>query len=145
MTGPSTWSFVHEDGQVLRPDPARVVAKTFLPGQEIEGSGRSRATAVLDRVLAIPDDEVTGLLAATMNSYGPRHGDLATLLEDRFELVAHRLVGRGLRIQAVGAGLEMASQPAARHLPAAIDARPPCLCTPGHDSLLGNIPVHQFG
>ena len=92
MTGPSTWSFVHEDGQVLRPDPARVVAKTFLPGQEIEGSGRSRATAVLDRVLAIPDDEVTGLLAATMNSYGPRHGDLATLLEDRFELVAHRLM-----------------------------------------------------
>jgi predicted GH43/DUF377 family glycosyl hydrolase len=75
----------------LRPDPQRVIARTFLPGQEILTSGVSRATAVLDRISRLSESEVERLLAVTMASFSPRHHDLAGLLDSRFELVAHRL------------------------------------------------------
>jgi len=76
---------------VLRPDPNRVVSKLFLPGQEFLNSERSRSAAVLDRVLALPETEVSRLLAATLASFGTRHRDLAATLESRFALVSHRL------------------------------------------------------
>ena len=36
---------------VLRADPSRVIAKLFLPGQEILANGISRADQVIHRVL----------------------------------------------------------------------------------------------
>jgi predicted GH43/DUF377 family glycosyl hydrolase len=82
---------VRRTPHVLLPNPARVVAKIFLPGQELAASARSRSTAVLDRVLALSDDSVSESLAAAMASFGPRHHGLATTLESHFDLVAHRL------------------------------------------------------
>jgi len=77
---------------VLRADPTRVVSKVFLPGQEIAASGRSRSDGVLERVLALPEETVRELLGATLESFGPRHRDLATTLDARFSLVAHRVL-----------------------------------------------------
>jgi len=82
---------IRRAGHVLRPDPNRVVSKLFLPGQEFLNSERSRSAAVLDRVLALPETEVSRLLAATLASFGTRHRDLAATLESRFALVSHRL------------------------------------------------------
>ena len=82
---------VRRTPHVLRPDPARVVTKIFLPGQELAASARSRSTAVLDRVLALSDEAVVESLATAMSSFGTRHRDLAATLEARFDLVAHRL------------------------------------------------------
>ena len=53
-----TRPLVRRTPHVLRPDPARVVTKIFLPGQELAASARSRSTAVLDRVLALSEEEV---------------------------------------------------------------------------------------
>ena len=82
---------VRRTPHVLLPDPARVVTKIFLPGQELAASARSRSTAVLDRVLALSDEAVGESLATALASFGPRHHGLATTLESRFDLVAHRL------------------------------------------------------
>ena len=84
-------ALVRRTEHVIRPDPSRVIAKTFLPGQEFLMSGKSRASAVLDRVLALTEPEVVALLATTLASFGPRHRDLPETLEARFELVSHRL------------------------------------------------------
>ena len=45
-------------GPRLRPDPRRVVARLFRPGQEMMGNGESRAAGVVRRILALPDDDV---------------------------------------------------------------------------------------
>jgi len=80
---------------VLRPDPRRVIAKLFLPGQEMLISGESRATAVIGRVLAMSRPEVAATLAATMTAFSGRHRDLERTLEEHFVLVAHRIVDHG--------------------------------------------------
>jgi predicted GH43/DUF377 family glycosyl hydrolase len=84
-------ALVRRTDVVLRPDPSRVIAKTFLPGQELLTLGQSRATDVLDRILDMAEDDVCRVLAATLESFGPRHRDLTATLESRFGLVEHRL------------------------------------------------------
>ncbi|HZQ76003.1 MAG TPA: glycoside hydrolase family 130 protein [Acidimicrobiia bacterium] len=77
----------------LRPDARRVVTRLFLPGQEMLGSGESRAAGVVERILALPDDEVSSALDALMAGFAGRHRRLRATLEEHFELVAHRLAG----------------------------------------------------
>jgi predicted GH43/DUF377 family glycosyl hydrolase len=75
----------------LRPDGRRVVAKTFLPGQEILTPGISRATGVLGRIARMSDAEAEAILEVTLNGFTSHHPDLRAMLDSRFELVAHRL------------------------------------------------------
>lgn len=76
---------------VLRPNPARVITKVFLPGQELLTPGSSRATTVLDRILALSDEQVAPTLAAAMAAFGNRHQRIADTFEARFQLIAHRI------------------------------------------------------
>ena len=107
MTGRTAVPLVRWTPHVLKADPTRVVVKTFLPGQELLTLGESRATAVLERVLEMTSVEVDTWLAATLESFGPRHLDLPAILMSRFELVAHRLPRPGrvskARRQLIGA------------------------------------------
>lgn len=80
---------------MLRPDPARVVTALFLPGQEPSASGGSRSGAVVERVLALSADQVDTELAALESTFEGRHRDLSTTWEQHFELVRHRVHGRG--------------------------------------------------
>ena len=80
---------------VLRPDPTRVVTNMFLPGQEMLIHGSSRASAVLDRVLALTDEQVDRALGRTDAEFAGRHRDLAATFDERFTLIAHRLVDPG--------------------------------------------------
>jgi predicted GH43/DUF377 family glycosyl hydrolase len=82
---------VRRTDHVLRPDPRRVVTQLFLPGQERLTVGASRASTVLDRVLALTDDEVDRALEQTLRAFGTRHRDLAGTFERRFLKIAHRL------------------------------------------------------
>jgi len=84
-------SFVRRGTDVLRPDPSRVISKLFLPGQEILARGVSRADAVIQRVLAMTDEEVSVTLAATVRRFSDRHADLRGVFAEHFVLVAHRL------------------------------------------------------
>lgn len=82
---------VRRTDHVLRPDRRRVVTLLFLPGQERLTVGASRASTVLDRVLALTDDEVDRALDQALRAFGTRHRDLTGTFERRFRLIAHRL------------------------------------------------------
>jgi predicted GH43/DUF377 family glycosyl hydrolase len=73
----------------LRPDPRRVLAKPFLPGEEIVPCGPSRATLLMDRILDLPEPEVISALESVMTSFSSRHEEFEQILERHFERVAH--------------------------------------------------------
>jgi predicted GH43/DUF377 family glycosyl hydrolase len=75
----------------LHPDPARVVARLFVAGQELGGGGSSRALGVVARVLALDDAEVTVRLAELRERFGHRHRDLDAVFARHAERVAGRL------------------------------------------------------
>ena len=83
----------------LRPDASRTVSRLFVPGQETLIRGDSRAKAVIDRVLAMTEDEVDHTIARTTGRFAGRFRDLDSTLERNFALVAHRL-GGGITVSA---------------------------------------------
>ncbi|MCW2538808.1 MAG: glycosidase related protein [Frankiales bacterium] len=85
--------FVRRLSPVLQPDPARVITKLFLPGQEILARGISRADAVIQRVLAMSEDQVSLTLAATLADFGGRHHDLTAIFAEHYKPLAHRTPG----------------------------------------------------
>jgi predicted GH43/DUF377 family glycosyl hydrolase len=81
--------FVRRTSHRIEHDPRRVIAKPYLPGEEIApGSAPSRAAQLMERILAIPDVEVAGLLEQTLASFSGRHRRFEQLLEQNFELVS---------------------------------------------------------
>ncbi len=88
-----TPALVVRDSTVLRPDPRRVIARQFLPGQEVLADGRSRVDAVITRVLSMTSEEAGRTLAETVALFADRHDDLAALFAQHFAPVAHQLEG----------------------------------------------------
>jgi predicted GH43/DUF377 family glycosyl hydrolase len=72
----------------------------FLPGQEAMTRGSSRATPVLDRILALSEAQVQRTLTSTIASFGNRHRGITEILDTRFELIAHRVADREALSQA---------------------------------------------
>jgi predicted GH43/DUF377 family glycosyl hydrolase len=70
------------------PDPRRVIAKPFLPGEQVFPDGHSRTRRVVDRVLAMPDETVSETLEATIEQFGDRHRGLDEILKRNFDLVS---------------------------------------------------------
>nr|WP_211247212.1 glycoside hydrolase family 130 protein [Cryptosporangium arvum] len=92
MTAP----VLHRTDAGLRPDPSRVVARLFLPGEELPRV-RSRVGAVVTRVLALPDDEVEQITADLLSDYSTRHrGYRAMLVEHAAVVRSH--IGRDVEL-----------------------------------------------
>ncbi|HSY15270.1 MAG TPA: glycoside hydrolase family 130 protein [Jatrophihabitantaceae bacterium] len=72
---------------MLNPDPSRVIARLFLPGEELT-AGRSRSAAVVERVLALPEAEVEEIAASLIGDYGDRHRNYAAMLIEHACLVS---------------------------------------------------------
>jgi predicted GH43/DUF377 family glycosyl hydrolase len=70
---------VHHLDAELRPDPSRVIARLFLPGEELP-HGRSRAGAVVRRVLALPEADVERMTIELARSFAGRHREYAAML-----------------------------------------------------------------
>jgi predicted GH43/DUF377 family glycosyl hydrolase len=70
------------------PDATRVLAKPFLPGEEILLPGQSRAHLLMRRILAIPEARVAELNAEILQRFGGRHRDFTQILDRQFEAVA---------------------------------------------------------
>lgn len=83
-------SLVMRTDVVLRPDPARVIPKLFLPGQEVLIRGDSRAEPVIRRLMQLPETVVQDELAATRAAFATRYRDLDALLMSRFAQIAPR-------------------------------------------------------
>jgi predicted GH43/DUF377 family glycosyl hydrolase len=76
---------------VLTADPTRVLARLFVPGHELSHDVRSRASGVLARILALPEDEVGLTLKRVCDRYLGRHRDLPGVLRANYERIAHRV------------------------------------------------------
>jgi predicted GH43/DUF377 family glycosyl hydrolase len=75
----------------LRPDPTRVILRFFVPGcGDIEPSV-SRAGSVIDRVLALSEDEVESHLVSIYERFNHRHLDLERKFIHHAELASVRL------------------------------------------------------
>jgi predicted GH43/DUF377 family glycosyl hydrolase len=77
-------------------DPSRVIAKPYLPGEEISADSSNRADLLMARILAVPEEEVSAILQDTLVRFGTRHHHFEELLERHFSLVAHRVGGAAL-------------------------------------------------
>ncbi len=75
---------------LLRNDPSRVIAKPYLPGEEVANDTTiTRAGLLLARIAALSEEEVAVILEQTREQFGARHRNLDSLLERHFELVEH--------------------------------------------------------
>jgi len=88
----STDSPVTREGPRLAPDSGRVVARLFVPGEELPGH-HSRATTVLQRVQELSDAEVAAALADLHTRFARRHRDVHDIFLRHYGLMAHRLGG----------------------------------------------------
>ncbi len=75
----------------LGPDPKRVIARPFLPGEQNYPDGRSRLEVVLDRILAMSDADVATSLRRTVEEFADRHRDLDSVLEASLSAVGERI------------------------------------------------------
>lgn len=74
---------------VLRPDPARVVLRPFIPGDNPPRDNvPSRAQRLTERVMALDDQAVEAELARVVASLSNRHREIPTVLLRRFREVS---------------------------------------------------------
>jgi predicted GH43/DUF377 family glycosyl hydrolase len=75
----------------LRPDPARVVARLFVAGQEVVGGGEPRASGVVRRVLAVDEATAKRRLSELLDTFGHRHRDILATYRHHAERVEYLL------------------------------------------------------
>ena len=73
------------------PDSHRVIAKPYLPGEQVFPDGQSRSELVISRILAMPESEVASTLAATQQRFADRHIGLNSIFEGNFAVVADHI------------------------------------------------------
>jgi predicted GH43/DUF377 family glycosyl hydrolase len=76
-------------GIELGPDPSRVVARLFLPGEGFTRTG-SRAAGIIERIQAFSPEQLAVEAAQLLAAFGDRHEDFRMLLERHAETVAFR-------------------------------------------------------
>lgn len=70
----------------IRPNPERVLARPFLPGEAAFAGGPTRVELIANRVLALDDVEVEKLLAQTRATFAGRHSNLDAVWSQNFRL-----------------------------------------------------------
>ncbi|MCU1678178.1 MAG: hypothetical protein JWM93_2936 [Frankiales bacterium] len=75
----------------LHLDPSRVLARLFVPGQELAHDTESRASGVLHRILALPEEVVAASVADLLARFGDRHRDVRQIWLRHFQRVVHRV------------------------------------------------------
>jgi hypothetical protein len=78
--------FFNRQALHLQPDPSRVVVRPFRPAVEprdLNHVDKTRANHIVDRVLALGEDETLELLAATLRNFDDRHRNLPAIFERR--------------------------------------------------------------
>jgi hypothetical protein len=75
---------------VLIPDPRRVIAELFVPGEDA-AVVHARARALADRIAALDQEQVGHLLQETIARFNSRHRDLQGTWRHHYDLVHHRV------------------------------------------------------
>jgi predicted GH43/DUF377 family glycosyl hydrolase len=79
-------TFFNRQALYLRPDPARVVVRTFKPATEprdLNPTDRTRANHIVDRVMTLDTATVTSLLSEVLENFLGRHRNLLETFEAR--------------------------------------------------------------
>jgi predicted GH43/DUF377 family glycosyl hydrolase len=95
---------IREHPAGLDHDPARVVARFFLPGEGLRSS-HSRVAQIIARVLAVPAALTEQMAAHVVRELSARHTGVADLLAANARAVASRIVGHAPLTDAQGAVL----------------------------------------
>ncbi|HUG05390.1 MAG TPA: glycoside hydrolase family 130 protein [Candidatus Limnocylindria bacterium] len=74
----------------LSPDPKRIIARPFIPGESGPVGGRTRVERIVEHVLALSRDEAEAVLAKVRTDFGARHDDLNGVLERGFAALGKR-------------------------------------------------------
>jgi predicted GH43/DUF377 family glycosyl hydrolase len=82
---------ITDTGIRLAPDLGRVITRFFVPGREDSGPGDSRATPVVDRILALDEATVDASMASIDERFTSRHADLHDEFLAHAELVGSRI------------------------------------------------------
>lgn len=72
---------------MLLPDSRRVLVRPFISADP------SAVGHIIERAMALPEDEIERQVAILLEDFAPRHQDLVACWERHFSLVAHRLGG----------------------------------------------------
>ncbi|MEY3733932.1 MAG: hypothetical protein RL347_1291 [Actinomycetota bacterium] len=73
---------------ILHGNPNRVLCRLFIPGEEELIRGTSRARELIDRCLALSEEEVEQTLARVLSDFGSRHRHLEHHLLEHYAAVA---------------------------------------------------------
>jgi predicted GH43/DUF377 family glycosyl hydrolase len=74
----------------LIPDPRRVIAKLFVPGEDA-AVVHARAHGLVDRIAALDELEAGRLVRDTLDRFGGRHRDLEAIWLHHYDLLHHRV------------------------------------------------------
>jgi len=80
----------HHTQAELRPALGRVIGRLFLPGEELR-PGRSRASAIIERVLALSEADVDDLAAGLIQDFSARHRNCEQMLADHAAMVSSHI------------------------------------------------------
>jgi predicted GH43/DUF377 family glycosyl hydrolase len=72
----------------LTHDSSRVLARPYLPGEDIAADGTRRANLLMIRILALPEADVARVLEHTLARFRTRHRRIEEILERHFAIVA---------------------------------------------------------
>jgi predicted GH43/DUF377 family glycosyl hydrolase len=90
MTEPRGLRLATRQDTTMIPDPRRVIAKLFVPGEDA-AVVHSRAGRLIDRIAALDEEETAGILRETLERFGGRHRDLEDTWRHHYDLVHHRV------------------------------------------------------
>lgn len=77
-------------GVTLSPDPGRVIAKLFVPGEDA-AVVHTRAHRLVDRISELDETEIVRMVRETLDRFGDRHGDLESVWTHHYDLIRHRV------------------------------------------------------
>lgn len=91
---------VRRSPQRLTPDLSRVISRLFVPGQQDFDHQESRATAVLDRILALDEADVESTVSSLVARFEGRHRNLRETWRHHADLLTPRLDQRAVLSEA---------------------------------------------
>ena len=91
-------SFMNWQALYLRPDPARVIVRSFKPTTEprdLNPTDKTRANHIVERVLALDAEVAAHLLADVLENFQGRHRNLLETFEARADVMEQALAAHG--------------------------------------------------
>lgn len=72
----------------LEPDVTRVLARLFVPGQDLLGGSESRVQSTVERILDLNDEQVDAALSSVYERFTSRHADIRATFAQNYQRVA---------------------------------------------------------